>query len=496
MTTLSLSILASALPVAMPTAAAAPRSWLLLGALFACGAALVLVWARFSRPAHLALGFATTVTLWGLGYLAMMQPGLVAGDALFGLMLGVLFAGGFVAGRYGGDEVRPVSVGLVAATANLLILGAFLRDERHGSTLTPLLYLVGLFGSSAGLSWLGGVVGRRYRSATVLPPASALFSLVAAGTVFLLLVTGGLVTSLESGLAVPDWPNSFGHNMLLYPVSEMKGGVYYEHAHRLYGMLVGTTTLVLVSVIWRCEERRWLRILSIAILLMVCFQGYLGGTRVTGHLTLDQDRSVLEPSTQRAIIHGVFAQIIFSSFLVMAAATSSRWVSIKRRVTDAAALTDRGAAILLPHALLVQLIFGALYRHLQPSGGVSAPGHPIWAIYAHITMAVVVVGLVILAAGRAISHSFDPVLRRLGIGILVLAGLQITLGVVAVAVIWTRMGDAISPLEAFVTTAHQATGAALLGASVLLGAWSRRLLGSEESRGNYAASADGVVQPR
>ena len=43
-------------------------------------------------------------------------------------------------------------------------------------------------------------------------------------TVFILLVTGGLVTGLESGLAVPDWPNSFGHNMLLYPISEMKGG--------------------------------------------------------------------------------------------------------------------------------------------------------------------------------------------------------------------------------------------------------------------------------
>ena len=30
-----------------------------------------------------------------------------------------------------------------------------------------------------------------------------------------------------------DWPNSFGYNMFLYPLSRMTGGIYYEHAHRL-----------------------------------------------------------------------------------------------------------------------------------------------------------------------------------------------------------------------------------------------------------------------
>jgi cytochrome c oxidase assembly protein subunit 15 len=465
--------------------AAQPSSWSVLIVLFVLGASLVLVWARFVRPAHLALGFAATAAMWALGYVAMMRPGLVAGEGLFVLMLAVLFGAGWIAGRHGGSDVRPFSVGLVSATANLLVLGAFLRDEKHGSSLVPLLYVVGLFATSGFLAWLGGVVGRRSRANATVQPAelplpSALFSTVAAATVFLLLITGGLVTSLESGLAVPDWPNSFGHNMLLYPISEMKGGIYYEHAHRLYGMLVGTTALVLVSVIWRTEDRDWLRWLAIAILLMVCYQGYLGGTRVTGHLTLEQDPGLLAPSTQRAIMHGVFGQVVFSAFLVMAAATTRSWRNAADRIADPAAATDRGAAMVLPFLFLVQLVLGALYRHLQPAGGgASMPGHPMWAIYAHIIMAVVVTAVVVLAAGRAWGHSFHPVLRRLGLGMLGLVGVQLVLGVLAVAAVWTRKGEAIPLFEVVVTTAHQATGAALLGGSILLAAWSRRLIGSE-----------------
>ena len=43
-----------------------------------------------------------------------------------------------------------------------------------------------------------------------------------------LIFVGGLVTSTGSGLAVPDWPLSYG--MLMPP---MVGGVFYEHGHRM-----------------------------------------------------------------------------------------------------------------------------------------------------------------------------------------------------------------------------------------------------------------------
>ena len=50
---------------------------------------------------------------------------------------------------------------------------------------------------------------------------------------FVLLCSGGLVTSHGAGMAVPDWPNSFGYNMFLFPVSRWVGGIFYEHTHRL-----------------------------------------------------------------------------------------------------------------------------------------------------------------------------------------------------------------------------------------------------------------------
>jgi cytochrome c oxidase assembly protein subunit 15 len=69
------------------------------------------------------------------------------------------------------------------------------------------------------------------------------------------LITGGLVTGLKAGLAVPDWPTSYGHNMLLYPLAEMSGGKYVEHAHRLYGMLVGVTAITVAVSLFFFDQR-------------------------------------------------------------------------------------------------------------------------------------------------------------------------------------------------------------------------------------------------
>jgi len=73
------------------------------------------------------------------------------------------------------------------------------------------------------------------------------FSLLTAGATFVLVVAGGLVTSTGSGLAVPDWPTTFGHNMFLYPWSKMVDGILIEHGHRLIGAGVGLLTLA-----WPC----------------------------------------------------------------------------------------------------------------------------------------------------------------------------------------------------------------------------------------------------
>jgi cytochrome c oxidase assembly protein subunit 15 len=93
-------------------------------------------------------------------------------------------------------------------------------------------------------------------------------------TAFLIFV-GGLVTSTDSGLAVPDWPLSYG---MLFP--PMVGGIFYEHGHRMAAAFVGFLTVILA--IWTCvkEDRSWVRWLSLTALAAVVLQGILGGLTV------------------------------------------------------------------------------------------------------------------------------------------------------------------------------------------------------------------------
>src|SRR3989442_15792603 len=86
-------------------------------------------------------------------------------------------------------------------------------------------------------------------------------ALVTAAAMLVLILFGGLVTNTGSALAVPDWPTTFGHSMFLYPWSQMVGGIFYEHSHRLLGALVGLLTLALAAVLWRAGGGlRWLRL--------------------------------------------------------------------------------------------------------------------------------------------------------------------------------------------------------------------------------------------
>jgi cytochrome c oxidase assembly protein subunit 15 len=245
--------------------------------------------------------------------------------------------------------------------------------------------------------------------------------------------------------------------MLLYPLSEMIGGIYYEHAHRLYGMLVGVTAITLAVSAFVFNRRGWFRALALVYLLMVCAQGYVGGMRVT------------EISTMLAVIHGVFGQIVFSTIMLIAAFASPTWKSDQLQVQKLGASTDRTWTVVLTVGLFIQLVLGAMYRHL---------GH-VHVLYTHIVWAALVTGVLIFAAGRAWSVNRDlPVLPRLGKAMLHTVGLQIALGVVAMIAVWSRSTDqAHIPIwEVAFTTAHQATGALLLAMSVLLTAWTRRLL--------------------
>jgi cytochrome c oxidase assembly protein subunit 15 len=106
------------------------------------------------------------------------------------------------------------------------------------------------------------------------------FALATAVATLVLIGLGGLVTSHEAGLSVPDWPTTYGYNMFLFPVSKWVGGIFFEHTHRLMASLVGFLTAILAIWLWIKEPRRWMRWLGIAAFFGVVLQGVLGGLRV------------------------------------------------------------------------------------------------------------------------------------------------------------------------------------------------------------------------
>lgn len=433
------------------------------------------------RGRTLAIGFGTTVAMWAVGYVSMMKPGLVLGEALFAATLGCLFVGGWVAGRTRAHGESSVVVGMrigaLSATINLLLIGSLIGGKSSREMMVgAFLWGAGTYLVSITLCIVGSALGAMKRSEKDRNWPFR-FYCVAAVTVFLLLITGGLVTGLQAGLAVPDWPNSFGHNMLLYPLSEMIGGVYYEHAHRLYGMLVGVTAITVAVSMFMFDRRGWLRTLAVAYLLAVCVQGYMGGMRVT------------EISTTLAIIHGVFAQIVFATIVCIAAFTSTPWRSAVSDQQSAGTdirptRAERNWALALTILFVVQIALGALYRHMQRA--MADPPQPLHPLYTHIGVAVLIAVLAVFIGGRAWGrYPHLPVLAAIGRALLMLVGWQVLLGVAATIAVWLSRPNQPPPtLELAITTAHQVTGALLLATSGLLTAWTwRHERGTEHSAG-------------
>src|ERR1700747_3609643 len=101
------------------------------------------------------------------------------------------------------------------------------------------------------------------------------FAILLAFCTLLLVWAGGLVTSNDAGLSVPDWPLSYGKLM-----PPMEGGVLFEHGHRMVATTVGMLTIGLAIWLARAEKRRWLRRLGWVALAAVIAQGLLGGMTV------------------------------------------------------------------------------------------------------------------------------------------------------------------------------------------------------------------------
>jgi cytochrome c oxidase assembly protein subunit 15 len=186
------------------------------------------------------------------------------------------------------------------------------------------------------------------------------FAIIATMCVLGLIGSGGLVTSHEAGLAVPDWPNSFGYNMFLFPISRWVGGVFFEHTHRLLASLVGLLTIGFCLATWLIDDRRWVKWLATIAVLAVVIQGVLGGLRVTEHNAL------------LGLFHGCLAQSFLALMASLALVTSPLWNRLATSGFESHPLRNLSVAVTV--MIFVQLVLGAAMRHSH--AGLSIPDFP------------------------------------------------------------------------------------------------------------------------
>jgi cytochrome c oxidase assembly protein subunit 15 len=444
----------------------------------------------------LCYGFASAVAMWIVGF-ATHHPAvhvhpMVAGLLMvFTLLAACIFAGGGVAAEGRRSWIVGLGSGALAAVLTLLILGSYLveKDANGKVDFTTLAMEAGgfvLLGAGVGL--VGGLMGALLerifsakRKELIVPAGEpdwlARFGIVAACAVVPLLVIGGWTTTAGAALSVPDWPGTYAANMFLYPIGLMtRPRVFLEHSHRLFGALIGLTTLTLMLfTFFSGERRRWMKIWIVIIFALVVVQGVLGGLRVT------------QQSTGLALLHGILAQLFFALLVAYAACLSpmfknadlARGVVVSRR--------PKIMATAFLHTTIMQLVFGAMYRHM---------GSP-HAMYTHIVFSLFVVITAVFAAFELrtmLSRQDDPqwarprrAMNALGAAILVCVTLQFALGWAALFIVGIKKGkpelpfaeDAVHAAEKTlaqqsIPTIHQANGALLLAVATLGYVWVRR----------------------
>lgn len=291
-------------------------------------------------------------------------------------------------------------------------------------------------------------------------PALHFYAIGLSVATFFLLFAGGMVTSTNSGLAVPDWPNTFGQNMFLYPPSMMKGGIFYEHGHRLFASLVGFLTIGICLAFWILEKRRWLRWTGTLALLLVIGQGVLGGITVLYKLPMPVSAA-----------HACTAELFFAVTLLMAFSTSRAWIRASGAEVRWGS-PEQALSIAFCIAVFLQIMVGAIMRHSY--AGLSIPTFPLafgeivppfwnFGIAMHFLHSRIGALLLVLLGGlfvTAVIRSPDqPARVKAAAGLLgFLLILQCVLGMITV---WTGK----APL---LTTLHLSGGALVFANGILL----------------------------
>ncbi|MBI4550303.1 MAG: COX15/CtaA family protein [Candidatus Omnitrophica bacterium] len=265
---------------------------------------------------------------------------------------------------------------------------------------------------------------------------------VAAAT-FLLIIAGGLVTSTGSGLAVPDWPLSYGQ---FFP--PMIGGIRFEHTHRVIAGTVGILTLILSIWLFRREQRGWVKRLGLAALAAVVVQAVLGGITVLYFL----------PDIV-SVTHACLAQTFFGLTVAIALVTSKGWREDLPYEFDRDPSSLRQILIATDVFLYLQLILGAVVRHTEGLG-----------IAFHIVVALLVLLHVLITLQTASRITGEKKILRpaLSLGLLVTIQFFLGLGAFIVKIVLKNTGAVPYPATVFFATAHQATGALVLATALLL----------------------------
>jgi heme A synthase len=488
----------------------------------------------------LAVGFATALVMWCIWFLTHLPGAGIPTTVSAPLLVAAWIAGAVAAGRAGGRRggwKTGLLASIVTTLLNLLIFGSlFGRVAKDGTAggaglgtasaaLLGAAVLVGLLGG-----FLGGLLRPNGASARV--EWLGRFAAVTAATFVPLILLGGLVTSSKSGLAVPDWPRTYGSTMFLYPIdASTPPRVYLEHSHRLFGTLAGLTTLTLMVLTLLSRGLGRLKIVpvavglvlagalaafaltigaqgaerahvglvttllivplvafalitgprlgpknwAVALFLIVCAQGAVGGLRVTE----------LEP--RLGVLHGIVAQLVLAITVALAVFLSPEYRTAAP-VWEPRDRKRRAFATGLVHSTVLQVILGATFRHLKT---IKSPGamHTMWG---HVVFSVVVVAFAVTVGFLCLSRRRDadavsPILRRLGQGLIVVVALQFLRGWVTLVTVLAGPGtrvplagepgaaEPIPLVETLVATAHQANGALLLVLGTMTLVWTRRL---------------------
>jgi cytochrome c oxidase assembly protein subunit 15 len=306
------------------------------------------------------------------------------------------------------------------------------------------------------------------------------FAVAVAACAFAPLLLGGLVTSRKAGLSVPDWPTSLGA-WLFPPDWTRTPNVFEEHLHRLAAAAVGALVVALAIWIHRSEPRAWVRRLGWTALGLVVLQGVLGGLF---RVVLLQDRA--------APVHGILGQAFFCLMVATALFLSRGWREAPPPESLPAAGRIRRATLVAAAAVFLQVVVGAVFRHWDKILRDPPAEHftVLVGIHAATGLAATLLGL------RAMVATFQGAPGRPALsGPAMLVGFGLVAQVVLGLVAWLARVKGIAeevvppPYQFWTATAHQAAGAIVLAASLVLALRARHLLADPGAGDSFPAPA-------